>query len=68
MNETIVLYSIGCPKCNVLEKKLSAKGIEYSVCSNTDDMKTLGITDVPVLSVGGQLMEFKEAVIWVNEM
>ena len=29
-----ILYSTGCPKCNVLTRKLDAKGIEYTVNNN----------------------------------
>lgn len=62
----IVLYSTGCPKCNVLKSKLNAKGIEYTENNSVAEMTELGIAQVPVLSVDGNLMDFKEAVSWVN--
>ena len=62
----IIMYSTGCPRCNVLKKKLDAKGIEYVVNNNEDDMKALGIVTVPCLEVDGILMDFKMAVDWIG--
>ena len=62
----IILYSTGCPKCEVLKKKLKAKNIEYVENNNVEDMETLGIDQVPVLSVDGNLMSFAEANNWIN--
>lgn len=62
----IILYSTGCPKCEVLKKKLKAKNIEYVENNNVEDMESLGIDQVPVLSVEGNLMSFAEANNWIN--
>lgn len=62
----ITLYSTGCPKCKVLKKKLDEKGIEYMVNSSVEEMTALGITQVPVLCIDGKLLQFKQAVDWVN--
>lgn len=62
-----VLYSIGCPKCDVLEKKLDAANIKYEVVSDIARLNAEGIDYVPVLEVDGVKMEFSEAVKWVNE-
>ncbi len=61
------LYSIGCPKCDVLAKKLDTAGIKYEVVSDTARLEAEGIDYVPVLEVDGVKMEFSEAVKWVNE-
>lgn len=63
----IVVYSTGCPKCGVLERKLNEKGISYEMCTDVDKMLGLGITSVPVLDVDGEMMDFQEAVKWINE-
>ena len=63
----IKLYSTGCPKCRVLEKKLTEKGIEYNLISDKDIMKEKGLNFLPVLEIDDRLLEFKEAVNWVNE-
>lgn len=62
----IILHSTGCPKCEVLKKKLKAKNIEYVENNNIEDMESLGIDQVPVLSVDGNLMSFAEANNWIN--
>ena len=63
---SITLYSTGCPKCKVLKSKLEAKNVEFVENNSVEKMTELGITQVPVLSVGGVLMDFKQAVDWVN--
>lgn len=64
----VTLYSNGCPRCNVLKKKLDAKGIAYEVNDSIDDMLTLGLSQVPVLKVGADLLDFVEANKWINEV
>lgn len=64
--EGIILYSTGCPKCNVLQKKLDAAKIPYSVCTDISTMRCLGILEAPKLQVDGKLMSFAEAVNWVS--
>lgn len=66
MNEKIILYSTGCPKCTVLKKKLEEKNILYYLVTDADEMLGLGFTTVPRLRVGDKLMDFAEAVRWVN--
>ena len=62
----VILYSTGCPKCKVLKKKLEAKGIEFNEVNSTKELIELGITQVPVLKVDGNLYEFMEANNWIN--
>ena len=63
----IVLYSTGCPKCKVLMKKLASKGLEYTENKSIDEMRELGISSAPALDVGGELLNFKEAIRWVDK-
>lgn len=63
----IILYSNGCPKCNVLKKKLTEKNINYIENNDIDTMTSLGIDQVPILSVDGNLLDFAEANKWINE-
>lgn len=63
----IIMYSTGCPRCKVLEKKLNSKGLEYSIISDIEVMTNMGLVEVPILSVNGEQMDFKTAVKWVNE-
>lgn len=63
----IIMYSTHCPKCLILEKKLNAAGIDYNICEDEALMKEKGFDFMPVLEVDGQIMNFGEAVKWVNE-
>lgn len=63
----ITLFTIDCPKCKILEKKLSQANIEYEVCEDREIMINKGFNSMPVLDVDGQIMDFGEAVKWVNE-
>ncbi len=62
----VILYSTGCPRCNVLTQKLNSKDIQYTVVSDVEEMEKKGIETVPVLEVDGQMLQFKEATDWVN--
>lgn len=59
--EQITLYSTGCPKCRVLEKKLNDKNIEYVINDDIDAMTKLGIRSVPQLQLGNMIFDFNEA-------
>ena len=63
----IILYSTNCPKCNVLEKKLQSKNIDFKICNDVDLMLSKGIQQAPYLEVDNELMDFSKAVKWVNE-
>lgn len=66
MQDSVILYSTGCPRCDVLKDKLTDKAVPFTENNSVDEMTALGITQAPVLSVNGNLYEFKEAVDWVN--
>ena len=38
----VILYSTGCPKCNILKKKLADAKIDYSVIEDVDVMYLRG--------------------------
>ena len=62
-----ILFSTGCPKCTILKKKMSQKGIEYTEVSDTQQMLDMGLKSVPWLEVDGQMMNFEQANKWINE-
>lgn len=68
MNDTIILYSTGCPKCNVLKKKLNAAGVEYTEVTDVNIMTELGIDTVPVLKVNDKMLSYMDAVKYINEV
>lgn len=63
----VILYSRGCPKCHVLEKKLNIAGIEYTVNDSIDEMRAIGITELPQLSVDGVRYGFIDALRWLDK-
>lgn len=62
----IKLYTIDCPKCKVLETKLTSKNIDFEIVKDVSIMKDLGITTTPVLEVDGKLLNFIDAINYVN--
>lgn len=63
----IILYSTNCPKCKILEKKLTEKNIKFTKNNNVIEMLELGIDQVPVLSIDSEMLSFVEANKWINE-
>ena len=64
----VIFYTTHCPQCSILAKKLEQKNIQYTTVDDVETMKELGITSVPVLSIGGVLMNFRNAVDFVNSL
>ena len=62
-----ILYSTNCPKCKVLETKLKNKNIEFEICNDVGLMLSKGIQQAPYLEVDNELMDFSNAIKWVNE-
>nr|DAW56028.1 MAG TPA: Thioredoxin reductase 3 [Caudoviricetes sp.] len=62
----ITLFSTNCPKCKVLTMKLDKKGINYTKVEDVDVMLAKGIKTAPYLEVDNELMDFTQAVAWVN--
>ena len=62
----IKLYSTHCPQCNALETKLQRAGIEYEVCDDREVMLARGFKAAPVLETEEGVMNFSQAIKWVN--
>jgi len=62
-----ILYTIGCPNCKVLERRLEAKKIPYDTVTDLEIMKQKGIKSAPFLEVDGELMNFGKALQWVSQ-
>ena len=67
MEHDIILYSTGCPKCAVLKKKLERAQLHFEENKDVDAMRLLGIKSAPMLDVDGKLLNFSDAVRWVND-
>lgn len=64
----VVLYTIDCPNCIALEKKLEAKKIDFLKVSDEETIKAKGFWNehFPILEVGDVKMSYKTAIQWVN--
>lgn len=69
----VILYTIDCPKCLVLEKKLDEKGIKFTTVKDKELMLQLGFSEMPMLRIvsgnNGNYVDlnFAEAVQWINK-
>lgn len=64
----IIFYSTDCPKCKILKKKLDSKNLTYSLVDDVDAMLDLGLMSAPALSVDGKLMDFLNAINFINSL
>ena len=65
--EKMVLYTTHCPKCEILERKLKAKDIQFEVCEDPSEIQKKGIGSVPVLEMAdGSRLDYFSAVKYVN--
>lgn len=62
----VTLYTTHCPKCKVLAMKLDEKGIKYEEVDDVHTMLAKHIMSAPYLDVDNELMDFTQAVSWVN--
>lgn len=67
MNE-IKFYTIDCPACMVLEKKLEAKGVVFTKINDIETLQSLNIEQFPVLEVNNEFLSYSKAVKWVNSL
>lgn len=65
------LYSSGCPKCKILEKKMNDKNISYELIHdfNSDYLLSQGFTSLPVLELDSkELLDFSHANTYINSL
>ncbi|MBO5712218.1 MAG: hypothetical protein J6R47_05200 [Acholeplasmatales bacterium] len=63
----IKLYTIHCPQCNVLRKKLDIAGISYTLIDDKEWLSANGYDKFPILEVNGNQMNFSQAITWLKE-
>lgn len=63
----IVLYSNHCPQCKVLESKLKSNNITFSTIEDIDLMIEKGFRSMPMLQIGDDILNYAEALQWVNQ-
>lgn len=62
----IILYTTHCPQCKLVEMLLNKNNLEFEENTNIEEMKSLGITSVPVLSIDGKLYDTRAAVSFLS--
>lgn len=68
MPMSIILYTTDCPKCKILKQKLDEIGLSYDTNTNIKDMIDLGFTEAPMLNIDGEIMNFSNAMKYINEV
>ncbi len=51
----IKLYSTHCPVCRGVEMMLKSKKIPYTIITDEEEMRKIGLTSAPALSVDGDI-------------
>ena len=64
----IILYTIGCPHCNILKNKLKEKNIDFKIVDDIDEMEKLDIISAPQLFNGKELLDYDRALVWLNKI
>lgn len=65
----VKVYSIGCPACNVLAKKLINADVPFQVIYDENIHNQLNITIFPMMQIDdGPLMSLGEARDWINSL
>lgn len=64
----VILYSTGCPQCEILKEKLLNAEVSFQENNDIESIKNKGILKVPVLEVDGSQMGFSEANSWINAL
>ena len=62
----VVFYTIGCPQCLLVERKLKEKCIPYEEKTDIEEMISLGFEHAPVLVADGKSMGVKDALNWIK--
>ena len=68
----ITLFTTHCPQCNVLEKKLREKNIDFKLVDNEEEVEKVAIENkiwtTPLLKVDDKVMNFSDAISWLRSM
>lgn len=65
--EKVILYTIHCPACKLLEDLLTEKHIPFEICTDKELMAKKGFTQMPMLQVGEEIMNYRKAWVWASQ-
>lgn len=61
------LYTLHCPKCEVLKNKLTSKNITFTEISDEKVIADMGFETVPQLELdNGEILDFNGAIKWLT--
>ncbi len=71
MEDKFIFYTIGCPKCHILEQKLEQADVQFETCTDLEIMKAKGFRMAPMLeqiSPDGEstIMDFSAALKYLR--
>lgn len=58
----IILYSTGCPKCEILKGRLEKNNIKFHISDDVDYLIENGFQTAPVLQIDDQFYEYADAM------
>jgi len=65
----MIVYSTGCPNCEILKKKLADKNVDFTLVENKDEVikvaEEFGITNVPFMV---EVYNFSESIDYINNL
>ena len=64
----VVFYTIGCPQCLLVERKLKEKHIQYEEKNDIEEMISMGFKHAPILVVDDKVMGVKDALNWIKSI
>ncbi len=68
MEDSIKVYSLPtCGMCKLLKRELDSRSIKYEVCEDVQEMESKGISNVPMMEVDGELLNFQNAMKYLKE-
>lgn len=57
-----IIYSTGCPKCELLKKLLESNNIDFLEFTDVDEMIKQGFDEVPMLKCDDRIFNYAQAV------
>lgn len=65
----ITLYTTQhCPICRMVKDMLTQRNIEFNIVDDLEVMTLRGFKSAPMVEVGGEVMNAKEAIKWIKTL
>lgn len=67
MADVLVYTKEGCPRCNLLKKRLMDNNILFNICDDEQVIVDKGYDLLPVMVVDGKEYDYAHAMQWLSE-